>query len=263
MTLDFTIGKFRELCEGISITGYEILTIREYIHKIHRNDGPDRFIVLRHDIDVKPERGLKMAEIEKEYDIQSTYYIRMSDEVFNPRIIKKIAKMRHEVGYHYEVLDKARGNKDEAIKIFKRELERLREVCDVDTICMHGNSVTPWDNRDIWTNYNFEDYGIIGEAYLSINFDNILYLSDTGRNWGNRYKVKDGVYNSYNADILQRIKTTDDVIELLNQKKVKSIYLLSHPWWVDSFGAWLKQLLWQNVKNIGKVGIVRYRDMNK
>ena len=259
MNLDFTFAKFRELCDVISNTGYELLTIKEYLQG---NNEQERFVILRHDIDVKPERGLEMAEIEKEYGVRSTYYIRMTEEVFKPLIIRKIAEMGHEIGYHYETLDKAKGNKTKAIEIFKQELNKLREVCTVDTICAHGNSLTPWDNRSLWDNYNFEDYGIIGEAYLSINFENILYLSDTGLNWSNRYKVKDIVYNS-NSNVLSGIKSTDDVIELLKQKKVNHICLLSHASWVDSFGVWVKELVWRKVKNVGKVWIKYYRDLKE
>ena len=259
MKLDFTFAKFRELCEAISSSGYELLTVREYLRG---NNEQERFVILRHDIDVKPERGLKMAEIEKEHGILATYYIRMTEEVFKPIIIRRIAEMGHEIGYHYEVIDKTEGDKNKAIEIFKQELTKLRKVCNVDTICAHGNSLTPWDNQSLWNDYIFKDYDIIGEAYLSINFDNILYLSDTGRNWSNRYKVKDIVYNS-NSNVLSGIKSTDDVIELLKQKKCKRIYLLSHPWWNDNFSVWLKELMWQNVKNVGKRGIIYYRDLKE
>ena len=135
MKLDFTFAKFRELCEALSSSGYELLTVRDYL----QGNEQKRFVILRHDIDVKPERGLKMAEIEKEHGIRSTYYIRMTEEVFKPIIIRRIAEMGHEIGYHYETLDKAKGDKNRAIEIFKKELTKLREVCYVDTICAHGS----------------------------------------------------------------------------------------------------------------------------
>lgn len=255
MKLDFTFAKFRELCEAISSSGYELLTVGDYLRG---NNEPERFVILRHDIDVKPERGLKMAEIEKEHGIRSTYYIRMTEEVFKPGIIMKIAEMGHEIGYHYETLDKAKGDKNKAIEIFKQELNKFREVSKVDTICAHGNSLTPWDNRSLWNDDNFEDFGLIGEAYLSINFENMLYLSDTGRTWKNKYNVKDVVVNSYNP-FASEIRTTNDVIELLKQNKCNRIYLLSHPWWSDSYATWLREFLSQKLKNVGKRGIVLFK----
>lgn len=257
MNLDFTITKFRELCNTISNSGYHPLTIREYLQ---RKEKPKRFIILRHDIDIKPERAPKMAEIEKEFDLYSTYYFRTTDEVFQPTIIKRIAEMGHEVGYHYEVLDKARGDKTKAIEIFKKELVEFRTICNVETICMHGNTRTKWDNRDLWMDYDFKDYGIIGEAYLSIDFSQILYLSETGRSWSNKYKIKDISYSKYGMDILENIKSTDDVIHLIKQECADHIYLLSHPRWADSFNDWLIELISRNLKNVGKLGLKFWRE---
>lgn len=251
---DFTLTKFGELCGAISGSGYEVLTIRKYLTKA---DKPEKFIITRHDVDENIDLGLKMAKIEQESGIHSTYYIRMVKGAFNPIIIGKIVDMGHEVGYHYEVLDKAKGDKSRAIEIFGEELSMLRDVCDVDTICMHGNPRTKWDNRDLWKNYRFEDYGITGEAYLSVDFGDVLYLSDTGRNWGSRYKVKDTVNSVYGKDILARINTTDDVIGLLNQRGFDKIYMLSHPWWNDGFSPWARDLIWQSVKNVVKARIIR------
>lgn len=255
---DFTLTKFRELCEIIASSEYEILTIRRYLNSI---DKSKRFIIVRHDIDGNIELALKMAEIEKEYGICSTYYIRMVKNVFNPNFIKKIAEMGHEIGYHYEVLDKANGDKKKAIEIFKKELAMLREVCNIDTICMHGNPRTPWDNKSIWNDYSFEDYGIVGEAYLSINFDDMLYLSDTGRNWGSKYKVKDVPNTLYGEKILEKMSSTDDVIELIKQKRVNHIYMLFHTRWADNFGGWLNELVRQNIKNIVKAMIIKRKTL--
>lgn len=252
---DFTLTKFGELCDAISSSCYEVLTIRKYLNKA---DKPEKFIIVRHDIDENINLGLKMAEIERESGIRSTYYIRMVKSAFNPVIIRKIVDMGHEVGYHYEVLDKAKGDKSRAIEIFREELSMLRDVCDVDTICMHGNPRTQWDNRDLWNDYRFEDYGITGEAYLSVDFGDVLYLSDTGRNWGSRYKVKDIVNSVYGKDILAKINTTDDVIGLLEQREFNKIYMLSHPWWNDGYSLWARDLIWQSVKNVVKARIIKY-----
>ncbi len=37
---------------------------------------PGKVVILRHDVDRKPENALKMAEIEREFDIPATYYFR-------------------------------------------------------------------------------------------------------------------------------------------------------------------------------------------
>ena len=37
----------------------------------------------------------------------------------------------NEVGYHYEVLSKARGDYEKAIELFENELIEFRKICDV------------------------------------------------------------------------------------------------------------------------------------
>ena len=39
--------------------------------------------------------------------------------------------------YICQILDKAKGDLEKAIKIFEKELNEFRKICDVKTICMH------------------------------------------------------------------------------------------------------------------------------
>ena len=55
-------------------------------------------------------------------------------------------------------MDKAKGNLEEAMKIFEAELKAFRKVCDVKTICMHGNPLSRWTNKDVWDKYDFNDF---------------------------------------------------------------------------------------------------------
>jgi MoaA/NifB/PqqE/SkfB family radical SAM enzyme len=73
----------------------------------------------------KPENALKMAELEYALGVTSTYYFRYP-YTFIPEIIEQILSLGHEVGYHYEVLAKARGDYGKAIDLFARELEEFQ-----------------------------------------------------------------------------------------------------------------------------------------
>lgn len=252
--LDFTFDKYRELCREIAASDFILLTVHEYLS----NKNPDNCIILRHDVDRKPLQALKMAKIEHEYDIRSTYYFRTINEVYNIPIIKQIENLGHEIGYHYEVLDKTKGDVKKAIIIFEKELKEFRKQFEITTICMHGNPLTPWVNRDIWKEYNFADFGIIGEVYLSLDYKKILYLSDTNRSWNSfRYSIKDHVhYNPINIGI----NSTDEIIGLINSGKVDKMCILTHPnRWSSNISEWLKEYIIQNMKNVGKIGINFYR----
>lgn len=60
------------------------------------------------------------------------------------------------------------------------------------SICMHGSPMSPYDSRDLWKQYNYKDFGIIGKPYFDIDFSKVLYLTDTGRRWdGEKVSVRD------------------------------------------------------------------------
>jgi hypothetical protein len=257
MNLDFTFRKYRELCEVMAKSDYILLTIAKYLTL---DNKPDKYIILRHDVDIKPERSLKIAEIEKDFGITSTYYIRMTEDVFLPDLVKQIADLGHEIGYHYEVLDKARGNFSKAIVIFRNELTELRKIHGIKTICMHGNSRTKWDNRELWKYYDFKEFDIIGEAYLSIDFNDLGYFSDTARTWNPRYKIKD----SNGSPKGTSIKKTEDLIKLIKNEELPHLYILMHPDdWCDELGKWLSNLVTRKFKNVGKKGLRWYWEIIK
>jgi hypothetical protein len=252
LSRDFTLKKYQELCEAITASECASLRVVDYF-----KNGTDKFIIIRHDVDREAENALKIAQIEHAYGLLSTYYFRKTKEVFIPSIIKKISGLGHEIGYHYEVLDKTNGDVNKAIKLFEEELDEFRALVKVETICMHGNPLKSWCNKDIWQSYNFHDFRIIGEPYLSIDYTKVLYLSDTGRRWDGRYNVKDLEINN-----LYKIRNTNDLINLIKNGKIGCVFLTTHPnRWNDDFTSWSKELIFQNLKNLGKAGILFYRTL--
>jgi hypothetical protein len=105
MNRDFTLAKYEELCSAIVQSGYAVMSVKYYLSRSLSLQPREKVVILRHNVDRKPEKALKMAEIERGFDIQATYYFRSTKEVFK-------AEIMHEIGYHYEVLDKAKGNFD-------------------------------------------------------------------------------------------------------------------------------------------------------
>lgn len=252
MNLDFTVEKYRELCRAIANSAYTPVPVGKYL-----TDGMNgKTIILRHDVDDKIKYTSKLAKIECDEGLISTYYVRMVPRTFKPEIIREMEGLGHEIGYHYEVLDKAGGDYEKAIGIFEDELAELRKVCDVKTICMHGNPLTRWDNRDLWKHYDFKDFGIIGEAYLSIDYDDVVYFSDTGRTWaGKRYRVKDFVGAS--SDSFD-VRSTDDLIDLINEGSVERMCVLSHlDQWSDGYLSWVRTWAERSVRNFVKANVIR------
>lgn len=262
--LDFTLKKYEELCEAIFKSPYIPLTFEQFFSN---STIPKKCILIRHDVDRDIQKSLTMAQIEHRFNIVSTYYCRKTERVFKPEYFKKIANLGHEIGYHYETLDKAKGDEVEAIKVFEQELTSFREFIEIKTACMHGNPLSPWVNSNIWNTYDFKEFGIIGEPYLSLDYKNIVYLTDTGRTWASKnIRVKDVIKDEdyqRNKLLIGNISTTDDIINLIKEERFPQICLLAHPnRWHDHIIDWIGESVLQNIKNIGKAGIVWYRKNN-
>ncbi|HLW09289.1 MAG TPA: hypothetical protein VKX35_02740 [Fermentimonas sp.] len=185
-------------------------------------------------------------------------FIRMIKGVYDEEIIKKISDLRHETGYHYETMDSCKGDVDEAYQLFCKNLEKLREIVPVKTICMHGSPLSKYDNRDIWAKYDYKELGIIGEPYFDVDYDKVLYLTDTGRGWNNRdASIRDRVNQGFDL----RVKTTFDLLEKIKEGKLpERVIINTHPQrWGEEFFPWVKELIFQRVKNTIKWVIVKLR----
>jgi hypothetical protein len=246
---DFTHGVYEELLTAILDSDYSALPVKDFLSTNHRGR---RSVVFRHDVDRKPFNALKMAALESELGIQATYYFRIVKESYDERIIGEIVNLGHEFGYHYEDLSLAKGDFSKAIRSFESNLTKLKKLYPVVTICMHGSPLSRWDNRLLWSRYHYRDFGIIGEPYFDIDFSKVLYLTDTGRIWnGGKANRRDRVASGLSHDVT----TTGEVIsEFKNNALPEQIMINAHPQrWNESVCSWLKELVWQNTKNIAKV----------
>ena len=177
---DFTLDMYAGLCATAHAAGYVPMTVRQYLTDTAR---PARVLIMRHDIDRWPQRALAMAELEARLGMVATYYVRMTRHVFRPALIGRLAELGHEIGYHYETLSRAHGDVPRALAAMRDELAALRAIASVDTAAMHGSPLSPIDNRDIWQHATLADFGLRGEAYLSLDYGQLGYYTDTGRSW--------------------------------------------------------------------------------
>lgn len=230
---DFTYFTYRELLGSIKEQGFEFQTIAEFLTKSN-----DRAMILRHDVDSWPSNALKMAKIENEVGIKATYYFRISPLSFKKKIINSIKEFGHEIGYHYEDLSSNNGDYSKAIQSFEQNLHMLQELYPIKTIAMHGKPLSKWNNLDLWKKYNFRHFDIIGESYLSFDFNNMLYLTDTGNCWdGYQSSVRDTVKSRFRFNI----HTSFDLIDHLRKNLLPPKIMLNiHPArWNDNIFQWI------------------------
>ncbi len=230
---DFSYKTYEQLLNELKSAKFNFATVEDFASGLK-----DRFIVLRHDVDSWSSNALQMAKIEAEHGIKATYYFRVSPLSYNERIIRQILDLGHELGYHYEDLSSCRGNKEQAISSFQRNLEKFRKFYPVKTIVMHGKPLSHWNNLDLWKYYDYHDYGIICEPYLDFDFNQILYLTDVGNCWdGDKYSIRDTVRSTFNFPI----HSTYDLIDHLQKGLLPDqIMLNAHPSrWNDNLCKWI------------------------
>jgi len=137
----------------------------------------------------------------------------------------------------------------------------------------------------LWKYYDYRDFGIEGEPYFDIDFDKVLYLTDTGRRWdGEAVSIRDKAQSTEHRaqstghreqstehraqstehraqstghraqSIGRRFHSTFDIIAAAGENRLPDqIMLTIHPQrWNDRTIPWIKELVWQNVKNVGK-----------
>jgi hypothetical protein len=241
--MDFTLAKYTELLLALKEYGFESLT-------------------LRHDVDLRPANSLRTAQIEADLGLYGIYYFRAAPESWDVGIIREIASLGHEIGYHYESLTTCNGDIDAAYADFCKNLDSLRQIVPVRSICMHGSPRSPWDSKNLWKKYDYHKLGIENEPYLDTDFSKVFYLTDTGRRWdGYKVSVRDKIpqYQEEWAEKGLTFHSTNDVIEALNKGIIpKDLMITVHPQRWNPFGfVWLKELLLQNAKNIVKRFIIK------
>ncbi|MDO4190376.1 MAG: hypothetical protein Q4D14_01640 [Bacteroidales bacterium] len=257
--MDFTPQKYKELIATFIKKGYECISYETYCEAKQQDKTlPEKFVILRHDVDLEAKRSAVIAQIEHELGAKAVYYFRFIPESNQPEIIQQIIALGHEVGYHYEDMTVCQGDDTAAYTHFCKWLAYFRTFYPVKTVCMHGSPRSKYDAKDLWRNHTLSGIGIIGEPYLTTDFNDVLYLTDTGRCWdGAKYSVRDKVDQATSLSF----HTTNDIINTLNDvvsPMPNHIMITTHPQrWIGQKLPWLLEWIKQNVKNQIKRLLIR------
>lgn len=244
----WTLLEYRDVCEAIHTAGYQIQTVHDYL-----TNPKAHSVILRHDVDRFPRNALKMARLEHELEVSATYYVRMTRSVFKPEIISKLYNLGHEVGYHYEVLARTRGDVEHALSLFEGELSKLRRIVPIKTACAHGSPLSQWSNLELWEHSTLADFQLVGEPYIDIDYSEMAYYTDTGRAWdATSTNLRDRVSSSDKS--FPTVRSTSELIHLIKGSRLSQVCVQTHPErWNATYIGWLRSAVWDYGTNVIKI----------
>ena len=126
---------------------------------------------------------------------------------------------------------------------------------------MHGAPTSKWDSKDLWKKYNYKDLEVIGEPYFDTDFNDVFYLTDTGRCWdGYKVSVRDKIperQNEWTKNGLTWHSTPQLIQAIRNNQLPAHVMITTHPQrWTNNPKEWYLEMVTQNIKNIIKRFII-------
>ncbi len=201
--MEFTYNEYKTLINTSLEKGY---VFSDYVDV----DNYEKVIILRHDIDLSPEKALKIAEIEYELGVKSIYFLLLSTNFYNvfsketSKIISEIIDMGHNIGLHFDEQRYETNSIDQIKKHIYREKEILEIALDVkiEAVSMHIPSRRILDS--------FIELDKIVNSYSYKYFKEMKYLSDSLMNW------------------------RENPIEAIANNKYDKLHILTHPFWYSN-----------------------------
>lgn len=186
-SVEFTYSWYREFLDRIADAGYDIRPFAGV-----GADGPgDGEVLLRHDVDLSLDDALRMARIEAEHGVASTYCLLLTSALYNPvegdqrDRISEIESLGHEVALHFsshEYWDAPNRPDDD---VLARRITEERVV--LDTLCASTPETVSFHAPPEWALDRpldgIERLDGIRSAYAPAYFGEPTYVADSGQRW--------------------------------------------------------------------------------
>ena len=193
---DFTLDNYRRLIK--------LAKERGFLFILHKNEFVEnrKDVIWRHDVEFEPDIALKMAQIENEEGVKSTYFFQLHSPLYNTidpyyrKVFHGIRNLGHCVGLHFDSAYWGVTCEEELhnyIRIDKEYLERNMGV-EIDTFSFHNT--TPFTHSCLEYKYG----GLIN-SYASYFKEHYNYCGDSLGYW--RFDRLEDVLNDDKVQHLQ------------------------------------------------------------
>ena len=166
---------------------------------------PGKNLLLRHDVDISVHRAYRLAQIESEVNVCSTFFLWMhspayslfEEEIYD--IIHRIMDLGHDIGLHFDYgfYERRKFGRDKILEHLAIEKKILED--------MFGLSITAFSFHDpsskVLIQYTDENYCGMINAYSQYLKEHYDYCSDSNGYW--RYRRLEDVLLKMSGEKLQ------------------------------------------------------------
>jgi len=202
--VEFTYEAYSRFLRELKAAGYRLTSF------LREETGCSRQVILRHDVDIAPEKAVQMAKLELDYGVNSTYFFMLSSEFYNlmdqdnEEALLEIRGMGHEIGLHFDIAKYLIHNEAELERQLMKELNVLGELLSmpIKAVSWHIPDKRYYNRalqflRDRW----------IKNAYDPEFVSQYKYLSDSNMRW------------------------RENPLECIDPDRFPKLQILTHPVW--------------------------------
>ena len=197
--MNFTYKDYQALIGLLRENGYAFSSYVNY-------PGKGKCVILRHDIDYSLEQAVKLARIEKDLGVRSTYFVLLSSDFYNPassssyRYLHEILDLGHDIGLHFD--ETAYSYERFGMEYFIRKEARI--LSDLIDVNINSFSLHRPNHFSLETEIRIP--GLIN-SYGEEFFHGFKYLSDSRRRW------------------------REPVEEIIERGEFEKLHILTHAFW--------------------------------
>jgi hypothetical protein len=173
---DFTSAHYSELLQ-LAKASYRFVGYDEV--------RQDRKVILwRHDCDVSLNRALRLAMIERDHSVISTFFLNPHCEFYNllekeqTRIVRKIISLGHRIGLHFDAAYYELESEDDLARLVSLEAKLLRDWFGADISAFSFHNPT-----EFLLSCDKDTYGGLVNCYSRAFRSTVPYCSDSNGYW--------------------------------------------------------------------------------
>jgi peptidoglycan/xylan/chitin deacetylase (PgdA/CDA1 family) len=200
---EYTYDWYRELLENIRNEGLDFGRFEA--------TSRDNTVLLRHDVDLFPEKALRRAEIEANLGVSSTYFFLLTSPLYNllssenRSILRQIQELGHKVGLHFSTHQYWSSEPEaDAVRDMVRTERNILSQLAIDPVDIVSFHIPPeWVLRQ-----SFEGFT---NTYERRFMDGMTYRSDSSGRWHGERPFVDGFPNRIQLLTHPGLWGTDDM----------------------------------------------------